>query len=103
MLNQFKKSALAQQLKKSPIAQKYRHSFIIRFIERYEGDWRFPFMLVSWWLSRVLVPRRKVSVGDVSFTLSCTNWITHFRWYLFKIKEPEIRNYINKYLKNNDV
>ena len=39
----------------------------------------------------------------MTFTLSCTNWITHFRWYLFKEKGPEIRHYIDNYIDNNDI
>lgn len=94
MLSYLKKTSVAQRLKKTRAAGLVMKSM---------GDWRYPFMLGAWWISRVLVPRRKLSVGDVSFTLSCTNWITHFRWYLFKSKEPEIRNYIDKYVKDNDI
>lgn len=49
------------------------------------------------------MPRRKVSVNGVTFTLSCINWITHFRWYLFKNKEQEVRDYIDSYIKEGDV
>ena len=49
------------------------------------------------------MPRRKVSVDGVTFTLSCTNWVTHFRWFLFKRKEQEVRYYINNYVKEGDI
>lgn len=94
---------MLDHFKKSIIAQKLKNTLIARLLKQSERDWRYPFMLGSWWLSRALVPRRKISVGAVSFTLSCTNWITHFRWYLFKNKEPEVRHYIDKYVKDNDV
>jgi len=51
----------------------------------------------------VLSPRKRVRVENVSFSIQCSNWITHFRWYLFKKKEPEVRHFFQKYLKENDV
>lgn len=60
-------------------------------------------MWISWWIAKGLVPRRKVSADGVSFTLPCTNWVTHFRWYLFRRKEQEVRHYINTYVKEGDV
>ena len=94
MLNYFKKTAVARWIKTT---------FVGRLLIQSAGDWRYPFMLVSWWLSSILVPRRRVRAGDISFTLSCTNWITHFRWYLFETKEPEVRYYIDTYVKDKDV
>tara|TARA_A100001011_G_scaffold393147_1_gene482347 strand:+ start:9523 stop:10380 length:858 start_codon:yes stop_codon:yes gene_type:complete len=72
-------------------------------ISHSQGDWRYPYLSFVWWFSSLLVPRRKVSVDDVSFTLQCDNWITHFRWYLFRTKEIEVRNYIDVYLKDTDI
>lgn len=103
MLNKIYKSPVAQRFKANPIALKIKNSFLVRAIEQSVGDWRYPFMRLNWWFVRMLVPRRKVMIDDVSFTLSCTNWITHFRWYLFKTKEPEVRNYINNYVKEGDI
>lgn len=60
-------------------------------------------MSMKWKLVQWLVPRRNIEVDGVSFNLSCSNWITHFRWYLFKDKETEVRTYINKYVKEGDV
>jgi FkbM family methyltransferase len=49
------------------------------------------------------VPRRKVTIGEINFTLPCDNWITHFRWYLIHKKEPEVRMFIDKYVRDSDV
>ena len=73
-----------------------RNTLIFRAIEQSVGDWRYPFILFSWWLAKILVPRRKVKINGIEFTLTCTNWITHFRWYLFKTKEPDTINFIDK-------
>jgi len=67
------------------------------------GDWRYPFMSAAWRLADILVPRRTVRVDGISFTLSVVNWVTHFRWYLFKKKESEIRYFIDKYVRDGDV
>lgn len=103
MLDKIYKSQVAQRFKANPIALKIKNSLLVRAIEQSVGDWRYPFMCLNWWFVRMLVPRRKVMIDDVSFTLSCTNWITHFRWYLFKTKEPEVRYYIDTYVKDKDV
>ena len=76
---------------------------IIRHFKHSCGDWRYLYLPFFWKLSNILVPRRLVIVGDVSFTLPCDNWITHFRWYLFKTKEVEVREYIDNYVKDDDI
>tara|TARA_Y100000768_G_C23962839_1_gene676296 strand:+ start:417 stop:1235 length:819 start_codon:yes stop_codon:yes gene_type:complete len=76
---------------------------IARIVKQSAGDWRYPFILLSWWLARILVPRRRVNISGLSFTLSCTNWVTHFRWYLFKTKEPESIYFFDNYLNEGDV
>jgi FkbM family methyltransferase len=43
-----------------------------------------------------------VKIDDLDFTLSCTNWITHFRWYSFKVKEPETIYFLDNYLEDGD-
>lgn len=77
-----------------PVIRNFKYSY---------GDWRYLYLPLLWKLSKLLVPRRRIIVGDVSFTLPCDNWITHFRWYLFKKKEVEVREYIDCYVKNGDV
>ena len=85
------------------IGKVLRNTIIIRSIERSVGDWRYPFIVLSWWLAKILVPRRKVKIDGLSFTLSCSNWITHFRWFLFNEKEPEVRYFIDEYLDDGDI
>ena len=85
------------------IGKVLRNTIIIRTIEQSVGDWRYPFIVFSWWLAKILVPRRKVKIDGLSFTLSCTNWITHFRWFLYKIKEPEVRYFIDEYIDEGNI
>ena len=72
------------------------------FLLQSHGDWRYPFMVIAWQISQWITPRKKINVDGVSFTLPCTNWITHFRWYLFKKKEVEVRHYIDNYVQEGD-
>ncbi len=79
---------------KTPVYRAYEHAY---------GDWRYLYLPLVWKLARIMVPRRSVRVGNVSFTLPCDNWITHFRWYLFRTKEVEVREFIDQHLKDGDV
>ncbi len=103
MLDRVYRSSFAQRYKDHPIMQRIKKGLVIRTLEQSAGDWRYPFLLLCWWLSSILVPRRKITIDDISFTLSCTNWTTHFRWYLFEKKEPEVRYYIDEYVKEGDI
>jgi FkbM family methyltransferase len=94
---------MLKYLKNTYMAKRIINSRLVNLVMQSMGDWRYPFMLVSWWLSSILVPRRRILIDDLSFTLSCTNWITHYRWYLFKTKEPEVRFYIDEYVKDSDI
>tara|TARA_B100000519_G_C14222310_1_gene428176 strand:- start:382 stop:1251 length:870 start_codon:yes stop_codon:yes gene_type:complete len=85
------------------IGKVIRNTIIIRTIEQSFGDWRYPFIVFSWWLAKILVPRRKVKIDGLSFTLSCSNWITHFRWFLINEKEPEVRYFIDEYLDDGEI
>tara|TARA_B100000809_G_C15085546_1_gene511300 strand:+ start:332 stop:1213 length:882 start_codon:yes stop_codon:yes gene_type:complete len=67
------------------------------------GDWRYPFLTIGWKIAALLTRARKVSVDGIEFTLPCANWITHFRWYLFKTKEIEVRKYIKENVKEGDI
>ena len=80
-----------------------KKNFLVKILKESVGDWRYPYILLSWWFAKLLVPRRKVSVNGINFTLSCTNWITHFRWYLFKTKEPETISFIDNYVQDDDI
>jgi FkbM family methyltransferase len=67
------------------------------------GDWRYAYLPLAWWLAAQLTRRRPVRLGDISFTLQCDNWITHFRWFLFGRKEPEILQFIDTFVKEDDI
>ena len=103
VMQKIKNNELVKKIFKSKIGMILRKTFIVRAIEQSVGDWRYPFIVFFWWLSKILVPRRKVKINGIEFTLTCTNWITHFRWYLFNTKEPDTINFIDKYLEKNDV
>lgn len=94
---------MLERLKKNKAVQKFVKTDFAQAFLKSQGDWRYPFLCLRWWLAKRLVPRRKVKMGDVSLNLSCENWITHFRWFLFKTKEKEVYNFIDNYLKNGDV
>ena len=98
-----KNNKLIKIILKSKIGKVFRETLLIRMIEKSVGDWRYPYFLLTWWIAKILVPRRKVIINGLNFTLSCTNWITHFRWFLFKTKEPETIYFLDNYLKDGDV
>jgi len=103
MLNRIYQSSFGQKVKRLPLARRIRKFFPVRILEESVGDWRYLYMLVNWWLAGKLVPRRNVVCGDITFSLSCDNWITHFRWYLFNKKDLEVRYYIDNYIEDGDV
>ena len=98
-----KNNKIIKRILKSKIGKVFRETLLIRMIEKSAGDWRYPYFLLTWWIAKILVPRRKVIINGLNFTLSCTNWITHFRWFLFKTKEPETIYFLDNYLKEGDV
>jgi FkbM family methyltransferase len=100
---QLKNNEVIKKIFKSKLINILRNTLIVRAIEQSVGDWRYPLIVFSWWIAKILVPRRKVKINGLSFTLSCTNWITHFRWYLFKSKEPETIEFIDNNLMAGDV
>ena len=89
-------------IKRTKFGQWFKKIKFFNLLKQSQGDWRYPFMVIAWQLSRFIVPRKKINIENVSFTLPCTNWITHFRWYLFKNKEEEVRHYINNYVREGD-
>lgn len=90
-------------LVKSMVNKIFKNSNIHKLYTQSAGNIWYPLLVISWWFARKLVPRRKVNIGGISFTLSCTNWITHFRWFLFKTKEPETIYFLDNFLKENDI
>lgn len=91
-----------KNIKQTKFGQWFKKTRFCDFLKQSQGDWRYPFMILAWSLSKFIVPRRKVSINNIFFTLPCHNWITHFRWYLFKKKEEEVRYYIDHYVKEGD-
>lgn len=80
-----------------------RKTKLYQFLKDSFGDYRYPWLVFKWQLAAWLVRRKEVRVGPVQFSLPCSNPITHFRWYLFKNKEVEVRNYIDQYVQNGDI
>ena len=80
-----------------------KNRLVVQIYVQSVGDWSYPLILLKWWISKKLVPRKKVRINNLTFTLSCTNWITHFRWYTFKKKEPETIYFINNFIKDRDI
>ncbi len=89
-------------IKQTRFGQWFKRTRFCHFLKQSQGDWRYPFLIFTWTLADFLVPRRRVVVDHVSFTLPCNNWVTHFRWYLFKNKEEEVRYYIDRYVQEGD-
>ncbi len=90
-------------LKNNPLVKGLLSTRLGGFLRASHGDLQYPFISLGWLLSRLFVPRRRITCDGVSFSLSCVNPITHFRWYLFPRKEVEVREYINQYVKDGDV
>ena len=57
---------------------------------------------LRWKFISTLTPRRQIQSRDLRFSLSCENWITHYRCSSFNEKEPETLDWIDRYLKKND-
>ena len=85
------------------LRQKIKHSFPYQAYKKSVNDWRYPIFVFEWKIAKFLTKARKVSVDGIELTIPCENWITHFRWYLFKNKEVEVRNYIKDFMNNEDV
>lgn len=71
---------------------------LFSFYRNSSGDPRYLYLPLFWWLAGLLTRRRTVRLGDVSFSLQCDNHITHFRWFLFRTKEVEVREFIDTHV-----
>ena len=80
-----------------------KSSFLFKIYTQSAGNWIYPFLELCWLLVRFINRPRKLLVDGIELKFPCENWITHFRWYLFKKKEPEVRHYINEYTGGDDV
>lgn len=85
-----------------PFARTLWNSALFESLRRSHGDIWYPMFLLRWGLVSLLAPRKDVNVDNVRFSIGCTNWITHFRWYLFKNKEPEVRYFFDRNLTAGD-
>ena len=85
-----------------PLARTLWNSALFELIRRSHGNIWYPVFLFRWQLVALLTPRRYVDVTGVRFSIGCTNWITHFRWYLFESKEPEVRYFFDRNLRTGD-
>lgn len=78
-------------------------SSIYRIYDRSALNWKYPFFVLGWMLANYLTKARNHSVDGINLTIPCENWITHFRWYNFKIKEIEVRNFIRQMMGDEDI
>ena len=85
-----------------PFARMLWNSALFELIRRSHGNIWYPVFLLRWGLVALLTPRKDVDIDDVRFSIGCTNWITHFRWYLFENKEPEVRYFFDRNLRTGD-
>ena len=94
---------LIQRIMPQSIIEKIRQSFPYQLYLRSVGDWRYPIFSLRWKIAGLLNSPRKVSVDGIELTIPCENWITHFRWYLFKTKETEVRKYLKDVMQADDI
>ncbi len=80
-----------------------KRSFPYRYYQHSVGNIMFPIYSLGWFIAKILVPRRSVTLNGIVLSLPVRNWITHFRWYLIKQKEPEVRHWVDQDLKDDDV
>ena len=107
MMNTIELRKVLHRKVKNALSPKYqkiiKNSFIYDIYEKSVLNWRYPLFSLNWKIARYLTRPRKVEIDNIEFTIPCENWITHFRWYLFKIKEPEVRRYIKDNILDKDV
>ena len=51
----------------------------------------------------MLTPRQVVRSRGLTLTLSCENWITHYRWQTYNSKEPETLDWIDDRIGGSDL
>jgi len=94
---------LIERIMPQSITEKIKHSFLYQLYFKSVGDWRYPLFSLRWKIAGLLNCPQKVSVDGINLTIPCENWITHFRWYLFKTKETEVRKYLKDIMQDNDI
>ena len=58
---------------------------------------------LRWHLRDVLAARHTVRERGLSFTLTCNNWITHYRMETFGSTEPETLDWIDRQVQDGEV
>jgi FkbM family methyltransferase len=94
---------IIQRIMPQSIIEKIRQSFPYQLYLRSAGNWSYPIFSLRWKIAGLLNSPRKVSVDGIKLTIPCKNWITHYRWYLFKTKETEVRKYLKDIMQADDI
>lgn len=55
-----------------------------------------------WRVFPTQAPRRTVKTRGLRFTLRCSNWVTHYRWQTYNVKEPETLDWIDRWVRDGD-
>ncbi|OGW92370.1 MAG: hypothetical protein A3D28_02830 [Omnitrophica bacterium RIFCSPHIGHO2_02_FULL_63_14] len=68
----------------------------------FNKDWYGYFLNMRWQAVRALTPRRIVRSRGLRLTLQCDNRITHYRWKTYNAKEPEMLDWIDRWVHDGD-
>jgi len=90
-------------MKRGLLKDLLKTTWLYLFYERWVGNYFFPWFVLKWFLRDLLARPGVIRQDGVCFQLIVNNWITHFRWFLFEKKEPEVRYFIKKYVRSDDV
>tara|TARA_R110000868_G_scaffold153644_9_gene379153 strand:+ start:404 stop:1261 length:858 start_codon:yes stop_codon:yes gene_type:complete len=78
-------------------------SGLYRYYIRSAGNPFYLLHALRWNFARLLTSRKQVSINGVKLSLPVRNWVTHFRWFLIKKKEPEVRDWVDEKLSDSDI
>ena len=102
LIKSIQKSKLIQHPLVLPWARALWNSAFLEFWKKSNGNVWYPLFALRWLITSWLTPRKDVDVDGVRFSIGCTNWITHWRWYLYENKEPEVRYFFDRNLTSGD-
>lgn len=91
-----------QFLKRKGWDRTIKDSGLFKYYSRRTGDPFYFIYWLCWTFSKILKIRRNTIVNGIKLNLPVTNYVTHFRWYLIKKKEPEVREWVDQFVKNGD-
>lgn len=89
-------------IKKLHLQRVVKHSFLYKLYIRSAGNPLYPIYATLWTLGKFLQRRKLVNLNGITLSLPVRNWVTHFRWYLIKQKEPEVRDWVDQCLNSDD-